>query len=185
MRQRFFRPGFLLFFALLAMLFLLPSIASAASCVSEGTENWTGGFDCDGIPDQTPTSTDTVTILSGHTITVDTGAAESGALTVEAGATLDIPAGYTLTANGDVTVDGDLSGVGAYLYFYGATLTNTGSSISVDNVYFYRTGTQTITGVGSWTGTGTLTIGYDSSTVLANDVTMTFSDYLVNGSFSL
>ncbi|HSN77852.1 MAG TPA: hypothetical protein VL334_22480, partial [Anaerolineae bacterium] len=46
-------------------------------------------------------------------------------------------------------------------------------------------GTQTITGVGSWTGTGTLTIGYDSSTVLANDVTMTFSDYLVNGSFSL
>ena len=104
---------------------------------------------------------------------------------MQAGATLDIPAGNTLTANSNVTVHGDLSGADAYFTFYGATLTNTGSSISVDNVSFYATGTQFITGAGSWTGTGTLTIDSGSSTYLANDVTMAFSQYLVNGTFSL
>ena len=84
-----------------------------------------------------------------------------------------------------MTVHGDLSGAGAYFTFYGATLTNTGSSINVDNVNFYATGTQFITGAGSWTGTGTLTIDSGSSTYLANDVTMAFSQYLVNGTFLL
>ena len=51
-----------------------------------------------------------------------------------------MPLDNTLTANSNVTVHGDLSGADAYFTFYGATLTNTGSSISVDNVYFYGTG---------------------------------------------
>ena len=126
-----------------------------------------------------------MTVLSGHTITLDSGSGVSGALTVQSGATLAMSDYYSLTANGDLTVAGDLSGVNVYFYFYGATLTNTGSSISVDNVSFSATGTQFITGAGSWTGTGTLTIDSGSSTYLANDVTMAFSQYQVNGTFSL
>ena len=48
-----------------------------------------------------------------------------------------------------------------------------------------RHGAQTITGAGSWTGTGTFYIDSGSSTSLANDVTMAFSQYQVYGTFSL
>ena len=104
---------------------------------------------------------------------------------METGATLQVQDYNSLTANSDVTVHGDLSGVDAYFYFYGSTLTNTGSSISVDNVSFGGTGAQTITGAGSWTGTGTFYVDSGSSTYLANDVTMAFSNYQVFGTFSL
>ena len=185
MRPQVVLASLILALGLMVVLLLAPSSAAAAACVSEGSESWNGGFTCDGVPDQTPTGTDTVTVLSGHTITLHSGSGVSGALTVQTGATLALADYNSLTANGDVTVAGDLSGVNAYFYFYGATLTNTGSSISVDNVSFSATGTQFITGAGSWTGTGTLTIDSGSSTYLANDVTMAFSQYLVNGTFSL
>ncbi len=109
-----------------------------------------------------------------------------GAISVQPGATLQVEAGGSLFAYGDVTIHGTLSGgdSNSSLYFYGATFTNTGSSVSLDNVYFYGTGPQTISGAGLWTGTGTLSIG-GSETVLANDVTMAFSLFSVSGSLSL
>ena len=74
MRPQVVLASLILALGLAVVLLFAPSNAAAAACVSEGTESWSGGFTCDGSPDQTPTSTDTVTILSGHTITVDTGA---------------------------------------------------------------------------------------------------------------
>ena len=110
MRQHLVRASVTLAFCLVAILLLTPSIASAASCISEDTGNWSGGFTCDGILGQTPTGLDEVTILSGHVIIVDIDLAESGEIAVQSGATLTIGPSYGLVSYGNVTVDGALLG---------------------------------------------------------------------------
>ena len=103
----------------------------------------------------------------------------------EAGATLKVQDGNSLTANGDVTVHGDLSGADAYLQLLRRDLDQHRIVDQRGQRVLLRHGTQTITGTGSWTGTGTFYVDSGSSTSLANDVTMAFSNYQVFGTFLL
>ena len=110
-----------------------------------------------------------LTVASGTT--TSTGRGLRGAVTVANGAILRIAAASTLEAYGNVTVDGTLSGGdGRTLKFFGATFTNNGT-VSLANVRFSRSGTQTIQGAGAWTCAGELRIEFGSIVSLANDLT--------------
>ena len=89
----------------------------------------------------------------------------------------------SLTANGDVTVHGDLSGVGSYFYFYGPTLTNNGSSVTVANVYF-ASGAHTLQGTGSFSN-NTATIQFGATVDLGSDHQMSTVVIDSGGSFKL
>ena len=85
-----------------------------------------------------------LTVASGTTTAKGT---LNGIVTVASGATLQVVAGPALSAYGNVIVDGALSGGDgtATLKFFGATFTNNGT-VSLANVRFSRSGTQTIQG---------------------------------------
>lgn len=113
----------------------------------------------------------------------------SGALTIAAGATLHCDGG-TMTVNGNLTVDGSLSrsgpGFGVNLNFNGSTLTNNGS-ISTGFLVFNTSGgalAQSIAGAGSWASGTSFAIGQGSNlspstTTLANNVTISFDQFLI------
>jgi hypothetical protein len=84
---------------------------------------------------------------------------------------------------GDVSVYGTLSGgANAFFRLYGDVSNN--GTLSGTNVSIDGSGLQTIAGTGLWMGTGTLNL-WGPNTVLANDVSMAFSEYQVFGTFSL
>ena len=95
-----------------------------------------------------------VMVASG---TTTSGSMYNNSLTVASGATLQF-SGH-LYVDGDLNVGGALTG-GAYstLDFWGASFSYTGSEFSVVNVYFYRSGVQTLSGSGfaNWTASGRL-----------------------------
>ncbi|MCX6031032.1 MAG: hypothetical protein NT169_17255, partial [Chloroflexi bacterium] len=95
-----------------------------------------------------------------------------GTISVAADATLQAGISSscgTLTANGNVTVNGVLSNYPGYactLVFNGLTFTNNGA-VTVSYTDFYGSGSQSVGGTGTWTGIY-LTIGSSSTTLLAN-----------------
>lgn len=114
-----------------------------------------------------------------------------GTITVDVGAELYVDNSSSgvpdLEAHGNLTVDGTLtlSGDGADLFFYGSTFDNAGTVDLGDltAVGFYANGTQSLAGLGEWTGAGTLEVDNGSVTLLANDVTVAVS-YVTIGSYS-
>ncbi len=144
---------------------LSPTIARAATCTWTGAAdtdwdnpaNWTG---CGGA---IPGATDDVVIPTGITPepTLNTYDITIASLTIQAGRVLTI--GYTLTLTGDLHNDGALSISGSTA----ATLEFGGS------------GTQSISGNGTFTGIGKMIIQTGRNVSLSNPITLTI-DLLTN-----
>lgn len=120
-------------------------------------------------------------IYSGTTIS---SGRVDGPVTVASGATLQVEGGSNLELHGNVTVAGTLSG-GLYdeLWLYGGQISNSGT-ISANSVYFNGSG-QTISGAGSWTGTGSFNVWPSGNVTLPNSLTMHFGAYDNRGVLAL
>lgn len=111
------------------LLFMWAGEATAAACSSNATGNWStpGTWSCNGVP----ATGDTVTILTGHTITLDVTTSALGSLTVNSGGKLtltgtggsDVYLGGNLTNNG--TIDFQSSSGTNTIYLGGANITST------------------------------------------------------------
>ena len=155
---------------------------TGSSFANGGTVNGTGELRTSGTVSLSfgPSFNPPLRVLGGTTTAYGTF---NGTVTVNSGATLEVPAGTTLYAHGDLTVNGTLSGgdINSSLFFYATTLTNTGT-VSLANVYFYGGSAQSITGSGAWTGNGLFETQADVT--LANDIAMAFSTFRFNYNFS-
>ena len=79
----------------------------AATCTSKATGNWSSTSTWKNCNSGIPLVGDTVTIASGHTVTLDADTANLNTLTITG--TLDSNAGKTITVAGNVTVTGALN----------------------------------------------------------------------------
>ncbi len=128
---------------------------SNAATWEQSLDGSTGWASADAAPDETSLG---VTILNGHTVTVDTDTT-TDQTTVASGGALSVASGITLTiANGegvDLTVEGELANSGSLTCNDDSTVSFTG-------------GTQTVPGGVSWknltiAGTDTKTLGGDAT----------------------
>ncbi len=156
--------------------------ALAAICNSTGTNTWNNiaTWSCGVVP----AAGDVVTILLGHTVTVDTNTNNLASLTVAGILTLgNNGTGRTITVAGDITVSGTLS-VGAtaatHTLLAGGNIINTGtinlqpSATRVCNVTFNRNGNQTVSGAGASTfNLITLNMGATRANILDMQSAMT------------
>lgn len=113
----------------------------------------------------------------------------SGSLIIDAGAVLECNFG-TMRLDNNFTVNGSLTRTignsGANINFNGATLTNNGA-ISANFLVFNNSGaalSQTLAGAGTWNSGTSFAIGQGanlspSTTFLANDVTVSFDQFLI------
>lgn len=122
-----------IFMIVMMLLAAMPvTSAYAAGCNSTGSGNWNAAatWSCGHVPIPT---TDTASILAGHTVTV-TAAATTNQVTINSGGTVTIAAGVTLTiSNGagtDLTLNGTLVNNG--------TITQTGSTMIVGATGVYN-----------------------------------------------
>ncbi|MGZ4989999.1 MAG: beta strand repeat-containing protein, partial [Methylobacter sp.] len=136
---------------------------AVVNCTSLATGNWSATSTWTQCRSGIPLAGDTVTIASGHTVTVNTTAPATGSLgslTINSGGTLTASVANTLTLGGNLTNNGTLS-LGTF-------------------------GNVTLTTASQWTGTGatwtlnTLTLG---SQALSFNATDTFT-LAINGSIS-
>ncbi len=137
------------FTLLTATILLGLSQAKAGTFTSVTTGNystastWSFTGDADGIPD----ADDNVTIVSGHTVTINTLLSECTDITVNAGATLDVQ--RTLYISGNYTMNGTESGSaatgGIYFRGIGKTIGGTGTFNTTLKIYFLSLCNLTIT----------------------------------------
>ena len=171
---------YLVMLTLLALVgwILVPASLQAATVTASGTKNWsalTGGSGAGGLPN----STDTVSVSSGATLTVDTTAICS-ALTyaaVNANSTVTVSGSNTLSVTNAITIPRPASGITAATLNVGAgtvscgslTMSATTSTGARKNVINISTGTLTCSGVVTcgttgceitFSSTGTLNLGY-------------------------
>lgn len=129
-----------------------------------------------------------VEIVSG-TLSGCFNATVSGSLTIDAGAVLECDFG-AMRIDSNFTINGSLTRTvgnsGVNINFNGATLTNNGA-VSANFLVFNNSGaalSQTLAGAGAWNSGTSLAIGQGanlspSTTVLANDVTVSFDQFLI------
>jgi CSLREA domain-containing protein len=114
-----------------------------------------------------------VTVQTGRTLTLSGNRLLTAAtLTVDAGASIDIPSNQTGNVNAAVHLNGALTGNNANSLFVtdGATFVNNGT-VSVANFRF-RGATQTLSGTGSFTASNTVEIINGASVTLASNHTL-------------
>src|SRR5207248_1218489 len=111
------------------------------------------------------------------------GGVFNGAMTIDPGATLKVDVGSLVLTNGDVTNAGTLSGGdGLSIFrFKGSTFSNSGS-VTTGTVDFNRTGAQTLSGGGSFSG-NTAFVSVGSTTTLSS--THQLSALTINGTFDI
>ncbi len=156
--------------------------AFAAICNSTGTNTWNNiaTWSCGVVP----AAGDVVTILLGHTVTVDTNTNNLASLTVAGTLTLgNNGTARTITVAGDITVSGTMS-IGAtaatHTLLAGGNVINSGTinlqptATRVCNVTFNRNGNQTVSGAGAYTFNRiTLNMGASNANVLDMQSAMT------------
>ncbi|MGI8787427.1 MAG: FG-GAP-like repeat-containing protein [Pyrinomonadaceae bacterium] len=116
-----------------------------------------------------------------------------GSISILSGATLQVPAGgFQTTHNGDLTIasGGTLNNLGNTSIFFanGANIVNNGTVIGSSGFRFGRTGAQTLSGTGIFTGNISILSG--STTTLTDDVTFgdantTTTNFTVNNGGTL
>ncbi len=160
---------------------------TGSSISNSGTISGTGTLKINDSP---------VTISNGGTLsaplqiltgTTTANGTFGGAITVDAGTTLQVLAGGSMTASANVTVNGTLSGGdgSSAFTFNGSTFTNN-SPVSVATFTFDALSGQSIIGTGSWTCT-TLYIGWSNAPTvsLSNALTLDVATLVVSGGSTL
>lgn len=160
--KRFIHTGMLLMLSLalaLALWGVQPApVARAANCTSNQSGNWSASTTWINCGGGIPQDSDDVTILTGHTVTVDTNTATLGSLTVYGTLTVGnnttprtvTVSGDLFIANGGNMVPGASSA--AHTLLLGGDLTNNGTfdglpaAGRIIDVTFNRNGNQTIKG---------------------------------------
>lgn len=124
----------ILFKVIFMVLVLVAGQAMAATCTSIKSGNWntSSTWNCN----KTPGSGDTVTILSGHNVTLN-GDSSATSLTINAGGTLT-DGGKDLTLSGNATINGTYDGSGnngnLIMTGNGKTLSGTGTFIDIKRI---------------------------------------------------
>jgi hypothetical protein len=112
----------------------------------------------------------------------------NGPIVVQSGASFQVQGFELVTANNNITVNGGGMLLG-FIFFNGSTLTNNGLVGGVATLRFGETAptslTQTITGSGSWTGSGELLIRSNSTTTINSAIDLDQKDLVVEGSLTL
>lgn len=142
-------------------------ISSASSGAWNSGATWVGGV--------VPTSSDDVTILSSHIVTVETTQACDD-LTVNSGATLNVQTGALLSSGHTVLIEGTLSmtdgvlnsgdATSEYFQITGGTLNFSGGTINVAGRYKQNVGAEAYL-----SGSGTInvsTVGEQSASTISN-----------------
>ena len=173
-----------------------PQGALAAGCTSQQSGAWTDAATWTSCGGGTPASGDSVTVVSGHTVTIS-GNPASGLTGITVGGTLQVGNSSSVTLDSPVSVsNGGVLRVGATswatLYLGGGVTIDLGGTLSADGgssvsyngatpaaftndgavthpVTFNSTGSalgQTVGGTGTWT---TVYIANNSTTVFATD----------------
>jgi fibronectin-binding autotransporter adhesin len=145
-----------------------------------------------------------LTVVSGTTSAYGTGSL-NGTVTIAGDATLQV---NYLTINGNLTSDGTLAlgdngnltvagnlsvngaatwGNSSTLYFSGSTFSLAGSTLAIYSISFRGNGVQTLAGSGfaNWTGGGSFSVASGANVALPINATMSFSQYTIDGAFSL
>lgn len=166
-------PAFSRALCLLAWLTLgwcLVGEASAATCTSRTTGNWSSSstWTCTGTPSATvPSANDSVILASPYTVTVDNGFS-AASITINAGASLNTGQN-NLTVSGNFTNNGSLSGNQGTVSI-GGNLVNAGT-FDLNQGVCSVTGNITNTGTITDTGGGGILAAIGNATVISGNGT--------------
>ena len=146
---------------------------AATARTSTATANW--GTAATWSPNGVPAAGDTITILSGHTVTIAAAALSPATLTINSGGQLTV-GGYNLTVTGATTVNGTLehnSTAGTHTFTGNVTINSGGAWNVTAAATITCSGNVTNNSGGTWSETAAATISFAGN--LQNDGTFTAS----------